>query len=137
MNLTPRKHRLLKFFFLSFVGTLYGYGLYYCLQPSLNAIFGTLVLPEIQVVENELGERTNLSEIKRKIHRHFLEYDTYIGTSDINATKSDADVNRELFTKSCGQGTIFVWLPLRVRLPLIGDQVYEWCWKPKARIQKS
>ncbi len=74
-------------------------------------------------------------ETKRRIQRHFLDYDYYIPLEDIvfldpNGTSDD---NTTLLTKmACGQGgQLAIWLPLKVRLPLFGNWIIEWCWVPE------
>jgi hypothetical protein len=77
-------------------------------------------------------------EIRQKTQSHFLSYDVYIPQEDIIVvSKQDYDHNGELVRmmfQACGQGTVYVWIPLIFKLPYFGHIVLERCWNPKIEI---
>ena len=99
-------------------------------EPSIRAMLAVMAFPSSG---SELAE-SNVQEAKRTIQNHFRKYDVYIAVTDIVAIlDSYSDDNNQVrdWTESvCGSANLYVWVPLRVRLPLIGDKVTEWCWKP-------
>lgn len=100
------------------------------LLPSFRAAIGVLTAPAISLGSNEAAEELS---IRRKLQKHFLKFDVYIPLEDIIVTKKDqkiADRTVFLMQKICGTGMIYVWVPLRMRLPIVGETVYDWCWKP-------
>lgn len=69
-------------------------------------------------------------ETRRKIQKRFLKQDVYVPLEDITLTGTAAAEDQDylfVMRKNCGQGRIFVWVPLRFRLPLTGEKVREWC----------
>ncbi|MFW7378096.1 MAG: hypothetical protein ACOH5I_04755 [Oligoflexus sp.] len=66
---------------------------------------------------------------KRSVQQHFSKFGIYIPTDDIivNARDIVHEPYRSLLLQSCGSGKIFVWVPLKFRLPLIGEKIIEWC----------
>lgn len=69
---------------------------------------------------------------KSKIQRHFLRYGVYVPFSDIISKSSHDDLEKALFSQHaefCGPSRIYIWLPLKVRFPIFGYKVFEWCFK--------
>lgn len=62
---------------------------------------------------------------QQKIHQYFLSRQIYIPQEDISL-HSDEPM---LFAvrNSCSRGKIYVWIPVKVRLPMFGEKVIEWC----------
>lgn len=75
---------------------------------------------------------------RRLVQRHFMSVGVHIPLENIVATSDDDSANPrtiDLMTEVCGHGDLLIWVPVRLKLPLIGDWVTEWCWVPK--IKKS
>lgn len=69
-------------------------------------------------------------ETRRRIQKRFLKQDVYIPLEDITLADGNGAADGDylfVMRKNCGQGRIFVWVPLRFRLPLTGEKVREWC----------
>lgn len=66
---------------------------------------------------------------KRLVQQHFLKYGIYIPLDDIIVNVNDRVVEpyRTLLSKSCGHAELYVWVPLKFRLPILGDKIVEWC----------
>lgn len=74
--------------------------------------------------------------LERRVQRHFLDHKVYIPLEDIVRSEELTDAPKRVaqqVRQVCGKGTLFVWLPFRFRIPVYGDKVYEWCWKPKSQ----
>ncbi len=70
-------------------------------------------------------------EAQRSIQRHFLSFGVYIPLEDIvirgQATEIEEPTLVPLMEQSCGEGQVYVWVPLRFQLPILGEKVLEWC----------
>ncbi len=66
---------------------------------------------------------------KRLIQKHFLRYGIYIPIDDVIFTQKGLHESQHLkfLQSSCGQASLYIWVPLKFRLPLIGEKVSEWC----------
>ena len=75
--------------------------------------------------------------LERQIQRHFLAYNIYIPIEDIvtlpSTNGSQNEVASLIMQKACGRGRLFVWIPFKFRLPVTGEKVIEWCWKPQTK----
>ena len=101
--------------------------LYSSSKPALDAFWAS----------HTIGSSLNLSDLsqspvlssKRKIQRHYLDYGIYIPIDDIilDLEEGDQISQSKMLRKVCGEGNAYVWVPLRFRLPLIGEKVFEWC----------
>lgn len=66
---------------------------------------------------------------QRKIQRHYLDYGIYIPIDDIIVNRG-GDTNPSLIKmleRTCGRSPIYIWVPIRFRVPLAGEKVFEWC----------
>ena len=104
--------------------------------PSLMAIAGTVAQEPLKLAEADLVDASRIFATKRAIQKHLLSFATYVPLEDI-VTAAPSDVAAGdlslLMQKACGRGKLFVWIPLRIRLPIVGERVYEWCWKPQLK----
>ena len=68
---------------------------------------------------------------QRKIQKHFLSYGVYIPIDDIvvNMGLNKLDNYNQLHESTCGTAKIYIWLPIKIRFPIIGEKVWEWCLK--------
>ena len=68
-------------------------------------------------------------ELKRLVHQHYLSYSIYIPLDDI-VIYDQRRVEQPLISllqQSCGAGSAYIWVPLKLQLPLLGEKVWEWC----------
>ena len=56
---------------------------------------------------------------------------------DIVAPTPDQEQLTLLMQKACGKGKLYIWVPLKFRLPMRGEKVVEWCWIPKIKLAKK
>ena len=108
-----------------------GVGICWSIYP---AITGYLAAEEfkkspvaLQIKQNQWGDA-----VERKVQKFFLDHNIYIPMEDIIINRENHISEKSpLFQmrKSCGQGKLYVWIPLRVRIPLFGEKVIEWCLK--------
>ena len=61
---------------------------------------------------------------KRGLHQRLLQKNIYIPLEDL-ADNHDLDQYFNL-KKSATEGTIYAWIPIRIKLPLFGEKVVEW-----------
>ena len=110
------------------------------LYPAVMALAGmlSLRLPQYDPVAIETHEITE--EIGRTLQTHFLGFDIYIPLEDIwvdNTSKGgEAERLSLLMRKTCGHGSLYVWIPFSFRLPFVGNRTLEWCWKPQLKVRK-
>lgn len=74
------------------------------------------------------SEGSDLNQ-KRLIQKHFLRYGVYIPIDDvIFANKGpNESLHVQFLQATCGQASLYIWVPLKFRLPLAGEKVSEWC----------
>ena len=81
----------------------------------------------LQIRQNQWSET-----MERKVQKFFLDRGLYIPMEDIVINKENHISDKSPFfqmRKACGQGKLYVWIPLRIRVPLFGEKVVEWCFK--------
>ena len=68
-------------------------------------------------------------ESQRAIQQHYLSYGVYIPIDDIvvNARQHPNESVISMLQSACGKGIIYIWVPLPMRFPLLGEKVFEWC----------
>ena len=105
-------------------------------QPALKAYVATVRMPSVAIDDGGWDAASPLLNARRSVQRSLLQHDLYVPMEDIltgippketGIAPSDASL---FMQKACGPSTIYVWIPLKFRLPLYGDYVKEWCWKP-------
>jgi hypothetical protein len=77
------------------------------------------------------------TEFRRKEQRYFLESGIYIPLEDImfvdqlaKAGKSYSKALKENCSDLNDERGLAIWLPLKIKIPLLGERVQEWCWRP-------
>jgi hypothetical protein len=99
----------------------------------------TLNLPKFDMAQIERPE-TN-EQILSMIQNHFLQSDIYIPLDEIWLVQSgrgvEADRHSLLMREACGHGTLYVWIPFKLRLPIVGTKTMEWCWKPELKLTRA
>lgn len=101
----------------------------WCALPSIKAMTAASIISRA-TKEAILASPQPLQ--KSKIQRHFLRYGVYVPFSDIISKSSHDDFEQTLVsqhTQLCGPSRIYIWLPLKVRFPVFGYKVFEWCFK--------
>lgn len=68
-------------------------------------------------------------DVQRKVQKHYLDYGIYIPLDDIilNQDENSAITQLSLLEQVCGEGTLYIWVPIRIRIPVLGEKVLEWC----------
>jgi hypothetical protein len=70
------------------------------------------------------------------LQHHFLNRSIYVPLEDIvvpeEAGAGPSDYGM-LMQRACGRGKIFLWIPLKFTLPILGEKVIEWCWIPPTK----
>ncbi len=103
--------------------------------PTLQALVATRQYTPPRMTEQDWSDGQKTVEVRRRVQRHFLSHNVYIPLEDIVITAASETEPNELallMQKACGRGRLFVWIPLKFRVPITGEKVFEWCWKPQA-----
>jgi hypothetical protein len=101
--------------------------------PALSAAAAALAFGKVETDEGGWQDPEQVMAIRRHVQKHFLDHAVYIPLEDIvvdDASDTAAGSLSLLMQKACGRGRLYVWIPLRFRLPALGEKVVEWCWKP-------
>lgn len=112
--------------------------------PAARAYYASHVFELPAMSEQEWGDASKTIELRRQMQKHFLSHNIYIPMEDIvvssgadeasgsgSETRGPANISA-LMQKACGRGRLYVWIPLKIRVPITGEKVIEWCWKPHA-----
>jgi hypothetical protein len=89
--------------------------------------------------ENLIRSYESEKEIRRSIQGHFLSHRIYIPTEDIVIRKAEGNDLEilKLLAETCGLADIYIWVPIRYRLPLVGEQTLEWCLAKTSKNQRQ
>ena len=87
--------------------------------PSIKVIRAGIDFRLDQRSETLINSSATEIEKKRLVQQHFSGYGVYIPLDDISVGLS--------MDSKCGQADLSVWLPLRFKIPLVGERVLEWC----------
>lgn len=91
--------------------------------------------PSISVIQANFSIGTlnigGLDEVstKRSVQSYYLGYGIYIPISDI-IVAGDSSIHDGLHKqlgKLCGEGRVYIWTPLRFKIPIFGERLIEWC----------
>lgn len=99
---------------------------------------------------SELLHEPALTNFKRSEQIFFQDYGLYIPLDDIMLVEQlSLSGNRfaDALKRSCSNvnpsnghsiwsSGIAIWLPLKFKLPLLGERIVEWCWKPPMHREK-
>lgn len=105
-------------------------------EPALQATYAAWKYNLTPIDTDRLNNSINQVNTKRQIQKHFLRDNIYIPLEDIILITDflEKQSNLSFFMQNaCGRGRIYVWVPLKFRLPIIGDRVFDWCWKPRQK----
>lgn len=111
--------------------------------PSLCTMVAALRLQAVSEKIVTEGSDQGQLELQRDIQKHFLTYGIYIPLEDIFFTRKLTESNKDLepaLRRACGNnknsdGRFALWLPLIVRIPLVGERSSEWCWNIASKRQ--
>ena len=106
------------------------------LQPMLLALLSAATYnPHIDL---SIGEDQDV--IVQSIQKHFAKYNISIPKEDIVSKSFAKRYQERLFLQldqQCGHGSVYVWVPLKFRIPLVGSKAIEWCWIPQLETAKK
>ncbi len=105
---------------------------FWTVAPSVKAVVAAYMITPVAMPGQPFDD-LGWVDFRRQLQKHFSSYGLYIPMEDIII--SDADlVGQELpqfMRAACGDGLLYVWIPLKMRLPVYGSVVWDWCWVPK------
>ncbi len=104
--------------------------------PALLAGWAVVSHQPPTMTKDDWLDPTHVLELRRQIQKHFLANRVYIPLDDIVApSPNEAEPGDALLLmqKACGRGRLYVWIPLKFKVPLTGGKVIEWCWKPQTK----
>lgn len=110
------------------------FALAWSIEPAAKTLWAVSHIQTPQLAEEDWQDEARLLSLKRSLQKQLLKYSVYVPLEDIIASSSAPEEDSALvMQKACGQGKLFVWLPLKFKLPITGVKVYEWCWKPATK----
>lgn len=117
-----------------FLGIPIIFAIYWTVAPALAAKYATLkYLPTSIKVDQARSQHATITA-KRQIQKFFLNENIYVPLDDIfistDFLENDPALSL-LMQNACGQAKLYVWIPLKFRIPIFGDRVFDWCWKPQ------
>ena len=113
-----------------------GFALYWTTAPAAMAALATFRLTAPTLEDSEWSDVRRVVDLKRQIQKHFLDYSVYLPIEDIIAPSTLGNEQDELaflMQSACGRARLYIWIPLKFRLPFIGNKVLDWCWKPSPK----
>ncbi len=96
------------------------------IKPSFEVIYAASKLRPIDITQSARS-------LKREIQKNFRMHGIYVDMQDIVVVTEVGLFHSnvvEFMESTCGSAEIYIWLPLRFRLPIYGDYIYEHCWIP-------
>lgn len=103
---------------------------------TLGAGWAVLSHEPPAMTKDDWADPAHVLELRRQIQKHFLANRVYIPLADIIAPSPNEMGPGDtllLMQKACGRGRLYVWIPLKFKVPLTGEKVIEWCWKPQIK----
>lgn len=97
--------------------------------PATKMLISIKQMPAVYYTKDDSHNELLLRELRREIQGHFRKSGIYLPTEDILTLDESRGTPGELVSKVCGDGNIFVWAPLRIRLPYFGERIKETCFK--------
>ena len=105
-------------------------------RPAALAGWALLNMEPVRLAKADWTDGGRLLEMRRQVQRHFLAHSVYIPLEDIISESAEGaapDSLPLLMQKACGQGRLYVWIPFKFVLPVTGEKVIEWCWRPQTK----
>lgn len=113
---------------------------FFSTRPAFLALIGVALFDTSPFVNYNWDNPSSALTGRRLVQRHFTKVGLHIPLENIVATSDDSSTNPrtvDLMVDVCGKGVLLIWVPLRLKLPFIGDWVTEWCWVPKIKKVKK
>ena len=104
--------------------------------PAFFTVRAMATMPLQSLQASAWRDREQTLVLRRQLQRHFLAHSVYLPLEDIStapAPGAAGDDTSLLMQKACGRGRLLVWLPFKFNLPIFGEKVIEWCWKPQTK----
>ena len=109
------------------------------LWDALEVCWAALRHPPVNPSALNLVEPAR-TEFRRQEQQYFLDFGVYIPLDDImyvDQLASGGQRYAKALDRHCsglkpGRG-FAIWLPIKIKIPLIGERVSEWCWRPNIR----
>lgn len=105
-------------------------------SDSIRVVIATMMHPPLGKSSINLTEPAR-TEFKRNEQKFFLEYGIYVPLEDIMYVEqlpSSGARFAESLKLTCAdlssKNGMAIWLPIKFKWPLLGERVFEWCWKP-------
>jgi hypothetical protein len=114
-------------------GVFAGFAVIWSAKPTIKSATAMMTL-DLKALSGRLAEG-DLSPfaLRQRVQMHFLDNGIYLPLEDITLSDQAEDQNNRtifLMRNACGEGKLFIWVPFRIRLPLFGNSVWEYCWTP-------
>lgn len=114
-------------------GVFVGFATFWTARSAFRTSIAMLTLNINRLLEEEQSGNLSPLSLRQRIQMHFLSKDVYLPLEDIIFVQQDVDPNERpifLMRNACGEGKLYIWIPLIFRLPLYGNSVWEFCWTP-------
>ena len=109
---------------------------YVSCEKAVYAVFAAASLNPLSI--HQYPSTSEVTRLRRDLQSHFRKYGVYIPVGDIIVANSE-DLGQSVLSsrmvESCGQAPVYLWLPIQVELPIHGKKIWEYCFKPKVRLQ--
>jgi hypothetical protein len=109
-------------------------------SDSIRVFVATLRHPALGKESLNLTEPVR-TEFKRNEQKYFLDYGIYVPLEDIMYVEqlpSSGERYAESLKLTCAdlsaKNGMAIWLPIKIKWPLFGERVFEWCWKPSVNL---
>ena len=104
--------------------------------PAGAALVAMLRLDPVVAEAAAFDDPDRSVELRLGIQRHFLDHSVYVPLEDIvvaSTRDAESGATSLLMQRACGRGRLYVWIPLKFRLPALGEKVVEWCLRPRTK----
>lgn len=104
----------------------------YSTLDAVKALFAVSTLKSFTELIDAASNPQEMLKIRRSIQKHFLNSGVYVPMEDIvvaSLNKENTSRLNFLMEKACGKGKLYIWVPIRFKWPIIGERVFDWCWK--------
>lgn len=100
---------------------------------TVHAIVGCPINTFVDLNTMEPPDHLN---IRRSLQRCLSDKQIYVPLEDIRWNDNGLLISFDsswTMQVQCDRARLQVWVPLRFKLPVIGEKVVEWCWMPQTR----
>ena len=114
--------------------------IFWSTKPALFALLASATFKHQLVHSSWEQDPSERLDVTRSLQNHFRKFSVYIPYEDIMFRSQSLSYQEKLFfhlDQGCGHGKVYVWIPLIIRFPLVGNKVLEWCWIPKIKTEKN